>query len=119
MASVSEDLGPSRRFTQLLGDSTLGSPAARHIKELAEPYEHQLVFPRDLPADFEIAPDIEPDSWLMQDKYTKFRTAYQYAAGKAWARPALSRINPEQAYFVWLFIQEGIEGQGEEAKDAT
>jgi hypothetical protein len=56
-----------------------------------------------------MAQPIGENSWLQQARFEQFRSAYAYASVKTRAIPALSVIAPEDAYFVWLFIQRGME----------
>ena len=56
-----------------------------------------------------MAPRIGADSWLQQDRFAAFREAYAYAANTTNAIPGLSRIDPEDAYYIWSSIQHGHE----------
>lgn len=56
-----------------------------------------------------MARPIRADSWLNEDRFREFRAAYTYAAAKTLAIPGLSKIDPEEAFYVWRIIQRGVE----------
>lgn len=58
-----------------------------------------------------MARPISQDSWLQDPTYSSFRTACAYASLKTRAIPGLAVIEPEDAYYVWLFIQRGMSRQ--------
>jgi hypothetical protein len=61
-----------------------------------------------------MAAPISEDSWLNEPRFAAFVSAYHYASVKTRAIPALSQIAPEDAYYVWLFIQRGMERHREQ-----
>lgn len=56
-----------------------------------------------------IAPAISDDSWLCRDEYKTFRSAYDYAAQKTRAIEPLSKVTPEDAYWIHRIIQHGFD----------
>lgn len=56
-----------------------------------------------------MAPKISASSWLQRDEYSNFRAAYGYAAGKMRAIEPLSKLDPEEVYWLWVILQHGFE----------
>jgi hypothetical protein len=53
------------------------------------------------------ATPIAPGSWLHEDRFATFRAAYAYASARTQAIPGLSKLTPEDAWYVWHFLQRG------------
>lgn len=66
------------------------SPEPRRIKVISPP------------------PQISKDSWLNSPEYSSFVAGYEYAATQTRAIPGLSKISPEEAYFIYEAIKHGI-----------
>lgn len=58
-----------------------------------------------------LAPQIEASSWLQEERFAAFRSAYAYASAKSVSVLGLSKLKPEDAYFVWLMLQRGMDRQ--------
>jgi len=53
------------------------------------------------------ANQIGESSWLMEDEFTDFRKAYEYASTQTRAISALSKCTPEEIYFVFDALKDG------------
>lgn len=58
-----------------------------------------------------IAPGIKEDSWLNRgdEEFEEFKKGYAYASAQTMAIPGLSKLSPEDLYYVWSAIKRGIE----------
>jgi len=54
-----------------------------------------------------VANPIEEDSWLNESRFAKFKHAYLYASQCTQAIPALSKITPEDVYYLYLILGDG------------
>lgn len=55
------------------------------------------------------APQISKDSWLNDSEYANFVAGYEYAMTQTRAIQGLSKVAPEQAYFIYEAIKRGID----------
>ena len=62
-----------------------------------------------------MAPQIGPKSWLQEERFARFREAYAYASHRSNAVPGLSRVSPEDAYYIWLYLDRGMRRQDVDA----
>jgi hypothetical protein len=53
------------------------------------------------------APPIDSDSWLNLDSYAEFRSAYAYASTQTRAIGALSRLEPEEVFYLFEALECG------------
>lgn len=58
-----------------------------------------------------LAPSIAEDSWLKDAEYESFRNAYGYASTQSRAIIGLSKVTPEDAYFIYEAIERGLKLQ--------
>lgn len=63
------------------------------------------------------APTIPSGSWLNDEQYAEFREAYEYARNRPQASGALSKLTPQEAYYVWQYLQRGYVRQDAEAAE--
>jgi hypothetical protein len=56
-----------------------------------------------------IASSIRDDSWINDPKYAAFKNAWLYASSQTRAIPAMSKITPEEAYFLFDALKRGKE----------
>jgi hypothetical protein len=61
----------------------------------------------DIPMYF--APKISEKSWLNDSEYDNFVAGYEYASTQTHAIHGLSKITPEEAYFIFEAIKRGID----------
>ena len=54
-----------------------------------------------------MASAIKEDSWLNDEDYKNFKTAWGYASTQTRAIPAMSAITPEQGYFLFEALKRG------------
>ena len=54
------------------------------------------------------APKISDKSWLNDPEYANFVAGYEYASTQTRAIHGLSKITPEEAYFIYEAIKRGI-----------
>ncbi len=66
-----------------------------------------------------LAPQIKSDSFLRDKEYIDFVWAYEYASTQTRAIIGLSKLTPEDAYFVFKAIERGIEFRKKCAKYET
>lgn len=67
-----------------------------------------------------IAPAIAEDSWLREKRFKDFVEAYDRCRNQTQMIGPLSRLTPEQAWWVWYGLQEEqerIRGRRDEAAD--
>ncbi len=55
------------------------------------------------------SPNISKDSWLNEPEYTSFVAGYEYASTQTRSIHGLSKITPEEAYFIYEAIKRGSE----------
>lgn len=55
------------------------------------------------------APKISKDSWLNDPEYASFVAGYEYATTQTRAIHGLSKVSPEEAYFIYETIKRGID----------
>ena len=55
------------------------------------------------------AAQINKKSWLNDEEYKSFIAGYEYASTQTRAIKGLSKISPEEAYFVYEAIKRGVE----------
>lgn len=60
------------------------------------------------------APKISKESWLNDPEYANFVVGYEYAATQTRAIQGLSKISPEDAYFIYEAIKRGGEWSNHE-----
>jgi hypothetical protein len=70
--------------------------------------EKQNPRPANVALEIDVAPWISDDSWLREDRFEDFRWAYGYASTQTHAISGLSKITPEEAYYVWASIERGM-----------
>lgn len=56
-----------------------------------------------------MAPRISPDSWLNEERFAEFVRGYNYACNATMAIEPLSKLTPEETYWLWSILQHGIE----------
>ena len=54
------------------------------------------------------APRISKNSWLNEPEYANFVAGYEYAGTQTRAIHGLSKISPEEAYFIYEAIKRGV-----------
>lgn len=52
---------------------------------------------------------IEPDSWLNEERFAEFKRAYEYASSQTLAIEPLSKLSPEETYYVFAALRRGYE----------
>jgi hypothetical protein len=60
-----------------------------------------------------MAPKIKPDSWLNEERFAAFVEAYYYASGQTQAIIGLSKLEPEDMYYVWASMDYATERKNE------
>lgn len=55
-----------------------------------------------------MAPRIDAESWLWEERFEAFREAYGYASSQTRAIPALAKLSPEEAYWLWFSLDRGM-----------
>ena len=55
------------------------------------------------------ARNIEPDSWLQEERFAAFRAAYAYASSQTLAIPALAALSPEDLFYAYEAFKRGEE----------
>ena len=60
------------------------------------------------------APKISKNSWLKDPEYASFVAGYEYASTQTRAIHGLSKITPEEAYFIYEAIKRGSEPSNHE-----
>ena len=56
-----------------------------------------------------VAPGIADDSWLHRgdEEFEDFKRGYAYARNVTMAIPALAKVTPEEAFWIWSTVQHG------------
>lgn len=99
IASGSGDVGPWRRIAHDRGNIWYATAreflAATPEPEAREPEGDMLMFHVGM------AQRIDESSWLMGDEFADFRDRYSYAATQTRAIYGLSKVTPEEVYWIW------------------
>ena len=56
---------------------------------------------------YAIATTIKDDSWLNDKRHKTFKAAWEYASTQTLAITAMSKITPEQAYYLHEALKKG------------
>jgi hypothetical protein len=64
---------------------------------------------REQPIRLVMAPRIVANSWLNEERFSDFRRGYEYAQNATMAIEPLSKLTPEETYWLFTIIEHGIE----------